>query len=721
MSVQNQLSILIISVLIPVFVSNTYSQNFTRKLDGILFSDSSGFILNTFSGGHNNIEHQFIDIDGDGDYDIPYLDSDNTYGLYENTGDRFNPEYILSFDTIPGMKFSDWFYFVDIDDDNDFDLFTGGESALIEFRRNTGISSDPIFKPEIDTLLDDQGIPMFSEPGCNPVFADIDADGDYDFFTGNSAGTVTFYENTGNNHIFSFKFITNFWQDILIIGNTLRTRITGTAPELFLHGASALDFADIDNDSDYDLFWGDFFGRSIYYIQNNGTSGSAQMDTPYTSPVYPQNMDSVWTNGFNMPRFADIDGDNDYDLFVSVLYDPTVPESFIFYRNRGDINTPDLKPENSNLLKTLDAGIHSSPSFTDIDNDGDLDLFIGGVKSSGATLHFFENNGTAQNPSYILIDSEYFKIKGDLILSPSFGDLDGDGDLDLVTGEFLGNFSLYENTGNMSSPFFEFTGQLKDSSGNFINAGNIARPFLIDIDNDNDLDLVTGGSNGQIRLYENTGTSTEYIFIRNTDYFDQIDIGNRSAPFLFDFDGDNDLDLFTGADNVSSGNHGSIYYFRNDGSNKDPVWTLITDKFLNQTFGGYALPFFADIDNDTDKDLFIGNVKGGLYYFENTSASDVSEDIFHPSVFNLEVYPNPFNSRTNIEITLQKPDEVTISVYNILGEKVRDIFNGNLPSGKSKFTWNGENGRNKILPSGNYFIIAGSLTNLKSIKTILLK
>ncbi|MDO8549798.1 MAG: hypothetical protein Q7S39_06575, partial [Ignavibacteria bacterium] len=335
------------------------AQEFERSLNGIPVSDVSGIIPNIFSGGLNNIEHQYVDIDGDGDLDIMYLDSDKTYGWYKNIGDQFTPNYVLSFDTIPGVKFSDWFYLVDIDDDNDLDIFTGGAPALIEFRRNTGTIKNPFFELEIDTLYDNESNPIFSEFGSNPVFIDIDDDNDYDFLSGNSIGTVTFFENIGNNSSFNLKFITNFWQNILIIGGALKTD---------LHGASALDFADIDNDNDYDLFWGDFFGRSIYFIQNNGTAVTAAMDTPYTYSAYPQNEDSVWTSGFNMPRLADIDADSDLDLFVTVLYDPTVPQSLMFYRNQGNANNPDFSLENENFLKTLDVGIHSSHVFVDIDN-----------------------------------------------------------------------------------------------------------------------------------------------------------------------------------------------------------------------------------------------------------------------------------------------------------------------------------------------------------------
>ncbi len=701
-----------VKIILPLlFIQIIFPQEFERSLNGFPVSDNSGIIPNTFSGGYNNIEHQYIDIDGDDDLDLFFLNSDNTYGWYENTGNKFNPNYILSFDSIPGLRFSNWFYLTDIDNDNDYDFFTGS-STVIEFRRNVGTSTNPSFVKELDTLKslyiengDTIIVPVITDFGCNNVFADIDNDGDKDLFLGNSVGTIYYYENIGNSANFSYEFKTDRWQDILIVGG-------GAKKEL--HGASSLDFEDLDNDNDLDLFWGDFFGRSLYYIQNNGNQFTAIMDTPYTYSVYPRNEDSVWTSGFNMPRLVDIDGDNDKDLFVSVLYDVTVPQSLMFYRNNGTASNPDFNLENENFLKTLDAGINSSPVFVDIDNDDDLDLFLGCAKSPNGSLHYFENTGSKTNPSFVLVDSIYSGIEGELTITPSFGDLDGDGDYDLLIGEFLGRFSFYKNNGTQFSPDFQLVEQIKDTAGNFINVGNIARPFLIDIDNDNDLDLITGGFNGQIRAYRNIGNINEFRFVRDTSFFNLFDVGNISAPFLIDYDNDGDLDLFTGEAD-------KIRYYRNDGNNTNPVWTLLTNNFTGQTFGGYVVPFFTDINNDTDLDLFIGNIKGGIYYFENTTVTGINFEDLQPADFTLDSYPNPFNGSVNILVNMQKKEEVTIAIYNILGEKIKQLFKGEMQQGKTQFLWDGTNDKKNILSSGIYFVVAKTFNNFKSIKLIQLK
>ena len=103
------------------------------------------------SGGFNNIEHQFIDIDNDGDFDLFFLNSDGTFGLLKNEGNSGTPEFILSLDTIPGLNFLDWYYFFDADFDSDFDFFTSN-GEYITYKKNIGSAFKPFFETNIDTL-----------------------------------------------------------------------------------------------------------------------------------------------------------------------------------------------------------------------------------------------------------------------------------------------------------------------------------------------------------------------------------------------------------------------------------------------------------------------------------------------------------------------------------------------------------------------------------------
>ena len=189
-----------------------------------------------------------------------------------------------------------------------------------------------------------------------------------------------------------------------------------------------------------------------------------------------------------------------------------------------------------------------------------------------------------------------------------------------------GTITLHK-VGTPSSPNFT-NGILRNNNGDSIDVGSSSIPFFIDIDDDLDLDLVIGGFNGRLSFYDNTGSTASHQFTLNSSYFGSLDVGDNSTPFMIDYNKDGAYDLFSGNRN------GEFFYFRNDGSNTDPVWTEVTRSIhSDDTFGGNTFPCFIDIDNDTDLDLFLGNVKGGLYLYNNSEITNVVDWGLEP-VFN---------------------------------------------------------------------------------------
>lgn len=72
------------------------------------------------------------------------------------------------------------------------------------------------------------------------------------------------------------------------------------------------------------------------------------------------------------------------------------------------------------------------------------------------------------------------------------------------------------------------------------------------------------------------------------------------------------------------------------------------------------------------------------------------------------IYPNPFNPKTAIEYNLPRKAEVEVTIYNLLGEKVKTLFQGNQNAGKNILNWNGLNYNNQKVQSGIYFCILKS-------------
>jgi hypothetical protein len=417
-----------------------------------------------------------------------------------------------------------------------------------------------------------------------------------------------------------------------------------------------------------------------------------------------------------MPRFADIDADSDYDLFVSVLFDPTVPQSIMYYRNDGTPQTANHQFVTNNYLKPLDVISNSYSTFADLDGDGDSDLLIGSQNSPLGTIHYLENIGSATYPSFEYLDSSYFNITGDLSVLPYMGDLDSDNDVDLLVGLFNGEIDYYRNDGTVHNPDFILQGNLTNNNGEIIDIGSVASPFLLDVDGDDDLDLTIGEFGGKFNYFENTGNRFSFEFSELLAFYGNLDVGDNSSPFLFDYNNDNILDLFSG------NRTGNIFYFQNNGSNQNPVWQHVTDQFIPENFGGITAPSFIDIDNDSDTDLYIGNAKGGFYLYENiTIVNSIKETTELPSTFRITAHPNPFNPKVSINLYLNSSSITEIKICNLLGQKVRTLFKGELNRGVHSINWDGKNDFNSYLPSGNYIALVKTGIYVKAIKLTYLK
>jgi hypothetical protein len=128
--------------------------------------------------------------------------------------------------------------------------------------------------------------------------------------------------------------------------------------------------------------------------------------------------------------------------------------------------------------------------------------------------------------------------------TPTFADLDADGDLDALSGERYGILKYYQNTGSSSNPVYtEQTGTANPFNG--INVGSFSTPTLADLDGDGDLDALIGEKDGTLNYYKNTGSSTNPVYTPQTgtaNPFNGINVGSFSAPTFADLDADGDLD-----------------------------------------------------------------------------------------------------------------------------------------------------------------------------------
>jgi uncharacterized protein (DUF2141 family) len=260
----------------------------------------------------------------------------------------------------------------------------------------------------------------------------------------------------------------------------------------------------------------------------------------------------------------------------------------------------------ANPFNGADVGSSSKPSFADLDGDGDLDAVVGGIYG---TLRYFENTGSATAPAFTERTGAANPFNGVDVgdfSAQSFADLDGDGDLDAVVGEQDGTLNYFENTGSAIAPVFtERTGAANPFNG--VDIGSTSTPSFADLDGDGDLDAVAGANDGTLHYFENTGTAIAPAFTERTgaaNPFNGVDLGFASTPVFADTDGDGDLDAVVGESD------GTLNYFENTGSASAPAFTARTgaaNPFNGVDVGYFSAPSFADIDGDGDLDAVVGS------------------------------------------------------------------------------------------------------------------
>ncbi len=543
----------------------------------------------------NNSAPAFVDIDNDGDYDAFIGEYFGTISYYKNIGTALTPVFTLQSPNDNPLYNLTLFIdialiFIDIDKDGDQDAFIGNQDGTIYYYKNMGTSVSPIFTLQTSTLNPFNGIDVVGS--SVPAFVDIDSDSDYDVFIGANYGKIYYCKNVGSssNPVF-----------------VLQSSLANVLGWLDVSNNASPFFVDIDTDGDADIVIGSLDGQ-LNYFQNTGSPSKPI----FTQQIILTNMDGIEIDSFPKPTFIDIDSDMDLDLFIGE-FDGTIR----FYKNTSTSNTPiyTLQLFSDNPLDGIDVGENATPAFIDIDNDGDQDAYIGGFDG---VVYYFKNTGTVINPVFtqqLGANNPFNGFDVGYNSSPSFVDIDNDSDKDVFIGTYNGTSDYYENIGTISNP--AFIEQISSSNPlDGINVGSNSKPSFIDIDIDGDFDCFVGASDGTIYYYTNTGNNSSAIFTNQiySSPFNGMDVGANATPTFVDIDSDGDQDVFIGESS------GHIYYYKNYGTASAPSFFLETSSAnsLNQVNAlGYSAPAFADIDNDGDLDAFVGQMDGYIYYYEN--------------------------------------------------------------------------------------------------------
>ncbi len=280
-------------------------------------------------------------------------------------------------------------------------------------------------------------------------------------------------------------------------------------------------------------------------------------------------------------------------------------------RPRGTLIGPThFAAPTTNPYGLVDAGGRTTPSFVDIDGDGDLDTLIS--NDAGNTVVQL-NTGSATSPAFAAATTSPYGLAVGInaSASPSFVDIDGDGDLDAFFGIRTGTTVVQLNTGSATSPAFA---AITSAPYGLSGVGQYASPSLVDIDGDGDRDALIGERYGNTLVQLNTGSATSPGFAAaTTNPYGLGDVGFYASPSFVDIDGDGDLDSFIG------NNSGNTVVRLNTGSATSPAFQFDITNFFGLSSGNFQRPGFVDIDGDGDLDAFSGNLQGNTVVQLNTA------------------------------------------------------------------------------------------------------
>ncbi|MDH5598899.1 MAG: FG-GAP-like repeat-containing protein, partial [Cyclobacteriaceae bacterium] len=626
--------------------------NYYERQDVVLTENGRELSL-PWSGGINSGQFNTMDANGDGIEDLIVFDKTSyqiKVFLYLNNQYTYAPDYALLFP----RNLTGWVIIKDINCDGKKDLFTWHPLG-IKVYINTTLPSSPLSwrsyneGKALETLSVNGIVNIKVNEGDIPSIEDVDFDGDIDIIVYTYLGnTLQLQENKSTNcDTLFFEKTSDRYGDFEECGCGL-FGYDKTCAELGGRVEHVSDRAllslDMDGDLDMDMIISEEGCNYMFLLENIGTA-TAPIFRNSTSN-FPNTVDPVSIFTYPAAHYVDVYNDGKKDLIVSpntrsnISRGMNFTESVSFYQNNSSNLVPDFHLQKRNFLQDemLDLGSNAVPAFFDIDNDGDLDMFIGwfgNYYNTGrrASLYLFENTGTPISPRFELKSNDMFGLAGLNLfnIKPQFIDLNQDGNIDFTfTATDAGNFR--------SNIFYILNNSFwgMDFSNSYLKNLPISLSidesvFFYDIDGDDLVDLLVGKSAGNLEYYKNYGTPDNPDFqLESNAFYDLgyditrlypipkvLDLNNNDIPELIISNWEGKTDVFPD--------------FLSDLQTPVPPDSLtafnqLTTLFQNTSFGSLLHFTNANIFGEDIPALIIGSAQGGIHILQNSTAKTIWEN-----------------------------------------------------------------------------------------------
>jgi hypothetical protein len=694
------------------------SQPYFQRYDSIPVKISGAYMTNPWAGGLNFVQLSTIDLNQDGIKDLFVFDrTGNKIRTFIDKGAvgavdyKYAPEYESKFPIL-----HDWALLADYNCDGKEDIFTyssGGFAIYKNISDNTnGLQFSLVTPLQYSIYNPPNGIliNLYVSSVDVPAITDIDNDGDLDIVTFSIGGTYLEYHQNQSMELygtcdslkfqmknscwgytsenqFNFNYLLNdTCQGNVVNPGLVENNINSEDRSAERHSGSCILCMDLDGDLDKELITGDISFSYMSMLTNGGTPTASHMVA--VDPAFPSNNPNtvavdlaIFPCGYHL----DIDNDGLKDLVVSPNA-PNASENFnslVYYKNTGTNSFPAFEYKQSNLLQDsmIEVGEGAYPAFFDYNNDGLKDLFIGnyGYYASTGFRHQiaqFKNTGTVTAPQFELVTRDYLGLSslGLTNMIPTFGDMDADGDSDMIIGGYDGKLQYFQNIAapGDTAQLVLLQSNLRDSANAVIDVGDFAAPQIVDMDNDGKNDLVIGKRNGKITYYQHIGSASSTVPVLNyiTNSFGGVSVSapgyvtGYTYPFVFKQGGVTKLLVGT--------EKGYLSLYDNIDGNLNGAFTLLDSTYLNIYEGTRTSPTGTDLNNDGYMDLIIGNYQGGVAFYKGVPNMVTSAFTESPLAlqWGVDLYPNPANTTVTVKIINNDISIYSLEIYTILGQSI---------------------------------------------------